>query len=267
MLSKKDNQITALHNSYGDISLEFDTNVHGPFGDNYACAHAYKKTEKILIALHLVTNNVPEKEPSRIAVRDKSVCILSDILLLRSGFKSAGSEKVEQVIVGIFEVISLLDILHASGFVSDMNLEVLKKELGGLIIFIRESSDTKLSERVTFDSGHFKIDDLHSEKSKGQSVKDTLRVLSQGKGHNVKKISKGGTPSVNSVGSASAKHDERRDAILKLIKDKNSVNVKDVSAVITDCSEKTLQRELISLVNENVLKKEGERRWSVYSLK
>jgi hypothetical protein len=42
--------------------------------------------------------------------------------------------------------------------------------------------------------------------------------------------------------------------------------VKDVSAVVKDCSEKTLQRELLALVAQGVLKKEGERRWSSYVL-
>jgi hypothetical protein len=36
--------------------------------------------------------------------------------------------------------------------------------------------------------------------------------------------------------------------------------------MIKDCSEKTIQRELIVLVSEKVVKKEGERRWSVYSI-
>jgi len=43
--------------------------------------------------------------------------------------------------------------------------------------------------------------------------------------------------------------------------------VKDFAKVITDISEKTIQRELLDLVQRGVIKKEGERRWSRYSLK
>lgn len=257
MDTKKDNQLTSLHHSYGDVG--FDINTIGPFGDNYACAHAYKKTERLLIALHLVTNFVPEMEPARNAVRDKSVRILSDILRLRFGFRSTGSERVDHVIASVYEITSLLDILHVTGFVSDMNLEVLKKELSGLIVFLREVEDTEVSEKIKFDEGHFKTEEVikgHSIKDKNTSfnTKDTIKISSQSKRQGVRK-----TPSSES-------HKERRGTILNLVKDKASVNVKDVSAVVTDCSEKTIQRELIALVNEGVLKKEGERRWSTYSL-
>ncbi len=256
MVNKKNKQLQSPTYSYGKTG--FDVSVHSPFGDNYAGAHAYEKTEKIIIALHLVTNSVPEKESVRNTVRDKSICILSDILQLRSGFKSAGSYRVDNVVASIYEVMSLLDILHVAGFVSDMNLEVLKRELSGLIIFIRESSDTELSEKVVVGNGHFNIENI-KDRSTSFNIKDSERTFS-----NIKDTKK--YTHSNSTTSASAKHNERSEAILKLIGDKERVNVKDVSAVITDCSEKTIQRELIALIHKGVLKKEGERRWSMYSL-
>ncbi|MFC1731273.1 hypothetical protein ACFL6I_13145 [candidate division KSB1 bacterium] len=266
MDNKKDNQLTSTHPSYGEVG--FDINAHGPFGDNYACAHAYKKTEKLLIALHLVTNFVPEKEPARNAVRDKSVRILSDMLNLRSGFCSNGSERVDKVVASVYEVTSLLDILHAAGFVSDMNLEILKRELSGLIVFIREAENTEVSEKVVFGNDHFETGEYLRPSAGGNikdsvkgnkmsfSIKDTTKTSPYNKKQNIKKTS-----------STSGSHTERRAAIVDLIKDKKSVNVKDVSAVITGCGEKTIQRELIALVQSGVLKKEGERRWSTYSLK
>ena len=45
------------------------------------------------------------------------------------------------------------------------------------------------------------------------------------------------------------------------------MNVKDVLGVVAGVSEKTIQRELLALVDEGILKKEGERRWTLYSLK
>lgn len=62
------------------------------------------------------------------------------------------------------------------------------------------------------------------------------------------------------------RHMGRREEILTIIKDKKSVSIKDIKLIITGCSEKTLQRELIALVMNGVLKKEGERRWSTYAL-
>jgi hypothetical protein len=42
--------------------------------------------------------------------------------------------------------------------------------------------------------------------------------------------------------------------------------IKDVSPLIEGCSEKTIQRELMSMVHNGTLKKIGEKRWSRYSL-
>ena len=62
------------------------------------------------------------------------------------------------------------------------------------------------------------------------------------------------------------KKNNRRANILDIIKIKKKVTIKDISSLIKDCSEKTIQRELVALLKEGVLRKEGERRWSTYSL-
>ncbi len=60
--------------------------------------------------------------------------------------------------------------------------------------------------------------------------------------------------------------EDRRKSILKVLGQKGSAMIKDFSAVIVGCSEKTIQRLLIDLVQEGVLKKKGDRRWSRYSI-
>ncbi len=64
-----------------------------------------------------------------------------------------------------------------------------------------------------------------------------------------------------------ANRDDRRKIILALIKQKPALTVKDITKSIPNVSEKTIQRELLSMVSENVLVKRGERRWSTYSLR
>jgi DNA-binding transcriptional ArsR family regulator len=59
---------------------------------------------------------------------------------------------------------------------------------------------------------------------------------------------------------------DRRATILALLQRKDRVGVKDVANVIRDVSEKTIQRELLALVRQGVLVKEGERRWSTYRM-
>ena len=58
----------------------------------------------------------------------------------------------------------------------------------------------------------------------------------------------------------------RRDRVLLVLRDKGEATIKDIVDVVTDCSEKTIQRELISLIKDNIITREGERRWSKYKL-
>jgi len=60
--------------------------------------------------------------------------------------------------------------------------------------------------------------------------------------------------------------DDRRKIIFTLINEKPALTVKDIVKSIPHVSEKTIQRELLAMVSENVLVKRGERRWSTYSL-
>jgi DNA-binding transcriptional ArsR family regulator len=59
---------------------------------------------------------------------------------------------------------------------------------------------------------------------------------------------------------------DRREAVMSLIRNKGSVSIKDISTMIRGVSEKTIQRELITLIESGMVIKQGERRWSTYSL-
>ena len=58
----------------------------------------------------------------------------------------------------------------------------------------------------------------------------------------------------------------RPEKIIDIIKDKGEATIKDIVSVIADCSEKTIQRDLVSLIKDNKIVREGERRWSKYRL-
>ena len=59
---------------------------------------------------------------------------------------------------------------------------------------------------------------------------------------------------------------ERQQIILGIVRELGETSIKDISDNIKDCSEKTIQRELNTLIYGGVLKKIGERRWSKYVL-
>jgi len=59
---------------------------------------------------------------------------------------------------------------------------------------------------------------------------------------------------------------DRAERIKTVLEAKPGASVKDISEVITDVSEKTIQRELNSLIEKGQVTREGERRWSRYSV-
>ena len=107
--------------------------------------------------------------------------------------------------------------------------------------------------------------------SQGHSIgqKETTMSDTKTKGHTKPQRSElAGTPEGRTFmyPAPSVTQDARRTRILKLIKDNREVTIKDIATYFPELSEKTIQRELVSLVEANVLKKFGERRWSRYTL-
>ncbi len=73
-------------------------------------------------------------------------------------------------------------------------------------------------------------------------------------------------PSLKEFGAVSVKKSGRQSIIIGLLKRKKEIMIKDVSPLISGCSEKTIQRELSEMVSEGVLAKFGEKRWTRYTL-
>lgn len=57
---------------------------------------------------------------------------------------------------------------------------------------------------------------------------------------------------------------DRMSLILELVRKRKSLSIKEIAFVIKDCSEKTIQRELNILIERGLIRREGERRWSLY---
>lgn len=59
---------------------------------------------------------------------------------------------------------------------------------------------------------------------------------------------------------------DRSERIKTVLEAKPQATIKDIAEIITDVSEKTIQRELNSLIEKGQVIREGERRWSRYRI-
>ena len=220
----------------------------------------YKKTERLTTAMYMVTNLFSDSEPMKWTLRKK----MSELLSFTVGYKDLHQTNYynfsHEVKTKILELISLLEVSSRSGLVSPMNFSIIKQEFSKLLSVLdkAENKENENSNKSAFNSSFFNVlntnkkietEVAHSninnpEINKGQYIKDTKIIKD----------------------SSVVKRNYRQTVILNLIRKNKEIDIKDITKVITDCSEKTIQRELMSLIESGVIKKIGERRWSKYSL-
>ncbi len=239
-----------------------------------------KRTEKIVTALYLVTDCLEYEEPLREKLRTLGV----DLLSLTTDFSHHTTLDrgflVEDAIRAIQEIATFTRLAGAVGSISEMNASILMRELRRLEEDLRAALVPVYSGVAkNAVSGHFLLgDELFQEQTPTQKTEPS----SFDKGQQKPQLSpmsftpRNAQPDIQKEDDAFKKtsrtsfdiaiKNNRRTTILKLIKDKRMVSIKDICSVISDCSEKTIQRELGTLVDEGVLKRIGERRWSQYAL-
>lgn len=227
-------------------------------------AYFSKKTEKIVAALYLVSNLIPEADPLRIKVRAQGLELVSAISRLYADLHGEKDEPLRKIITVLAELESLLAIGQIGGIISSMNHSVIMREM---LAFGAELEKECNKSSFIVAPSFFDIGQLSEWKPEVRT--EDKDVLYKGHKGQVRQ-----TTSTSSNFSAKqspvAKQDKnkRQEEIVSIFnKDKNrKLSIKDVSSIIKDCSEKTVQRELLDMVAKGVLKKEGERRWSMYQL-
>ncbi|MFA5932204.1 MAG: hypothetical protein WC793_02395 [Candidatus Paceibacterota bacterium] len=251
----------------------------------------YTKTDKLITALYMVTDIIDKDEPLRNKLRTLGTGIISDM-----------NTAPANVCSKISEIMSFLDIAYAINIISEMNCSILRKEFLELNQSIQESTDKiKTINRQINLSEFFREEELplpNLPLYRGRSKEGVLsfRGNLNSKGHTRIGVQKGSTlmKALSAVGrpisdsTARAHHatadssdilkKQRREDIINIIKTiGGNATIKDIKdraqtmpekmASLISCSEKTLQRELVSMVKDTVLKKTGEKRWSRYFLK
>jgi hypothetical protein len=253
-----------------------------------------KKTEKIVTALYMVTDCMDTDDAIKMRMRLRGVDLLSSVHQISVLSPAEKHAHLTATRLQVGELLSLVDVSLSIGFISRMNAEILKREFLLLIDELvaeqahyrdrlpsssmyenRKISDFVLSPEM-FNSDDSEgaprslseslqlanARDLH----KGQIFKKTSSLIGSqnknvGLGQASSHIVKSETSNENSVSKK-----DRSETIKNIIKDKGEVSIKDISVAFSDCSEKTIQRELNDLISKGQIKKIGEKRWSRYSL-
>lgn len=250
---------------------------------------SYNKTNKLITALYIVTDILDSNEPMRTQMRNSGVIILSDIYSLRTNGVSSMSYRV---VSEILKITSMLDIASTVGTLSAMNCNILKSEFMQLKDSIDQAMVRNNLPNHDFDLASF----LNSAPSRSAISNithvpaDPPRIMSDRTKIGVQKASslvqaitekvldkrpeersKKDMPKLKDKSNFNVLKKERREIIINIIKGKkDGATITDIRGAaygpLKDTGEKTLQRELVAMVADDVLKKTGEKRWSRYYL-
>lgn len=230
------------------------------------------KGQKLTQGVYLVSSLLPDSEPLKWRLRDISLDILSDISLTQpSNSLSLADEEgghispffkvsvLESASLKIGQIISWLNVALAGNFSNDLNLVILRDEY--------TKFNQLLGERLNATNLHKMLEpELPVPINPVVNPKLSLRpdigqlVTNKPEARSYQKISQ--LPHKN----RDVAKDSRRAVILDFLKGKDWTSIKDIADAVGGCSTKTIQRELTDLVQQGVLKKKGDRRWSRYLL-
>ncbi len=220
----------------------------------------------------VIFSNVFDKDIRRIYIYRKAERLAKAIQLITPAFSTAPSlrNRLDGIAVGLIDAAilpplsardalsrellalsSLLSVARTGGLLSDMNADLIIREAHILLQEIASYQEPRLflEEAPTLAELSKRAPDLHEPRAPQPRPERTEKPV----------VYKGHLSDNDSLTN-------RQGAILTILKANGPSYIKDISTMIRDVSEKTIQRELQSMVAAGSIERSGERRWTQYRL-
>ncbi|MCA9351394.1 DeoR family transcriptional regulator [Patescibacteria group bacterium] len=264
-----------------------------------------ERSSKVVTALYMVTDFLADRDPMRDLIRRTATDSMEDLFALTHLARDQRAELLAEVNNRLYALGSYLTVIFQNGAVSDMNYQVIQSEIEKLRGLIEREHKRSLPydqgreqnaviENFTFADNFFGRNQTQGDFQKDTnveqaSVKDTKvsKEILIKTSHNrnvlnkqtalpsaaqvdnkqgLKTAEKPKRQKQNRLPKLNEAKEERKENILKILKQKPDASIKDICLLFKDCSSKTIQRDLTELIDEGLVKKEGSRRWSTYNL-
>lgn len=235
-----------------------------------------KKTEKISSALFMVTDVFNESQSVlKKEIQEGTITLLKDISKISTD-QISNKEAIDKIIQSFLYIKSLIEVAEKINCISDNNQNILLKEINYCIERVNELKYNPLQLILNneLSSDNFFVNNDQEEiiiTGKKDAEERTLPYRSSYKGHQkdikrtVNKVSNN-NKSKRQTTSRSDDKSIRQDNIKDILRMGGEMNIKDIVSKCEGVSSKTIQRDLIEMIKSGIVKKEGERRWSVYSI-
>lgn len=206
--------------------------------------YLYKKAERLAKALHMVAPAFAHAPAFRDRIDSIGMALVDAAILPPALSRTALSRE-------LLTLSSLLAIARTGSLLSPMNADIIARE-----------AQLLLQELAGYEEPRLALDDAPTLAGIARSAHVAPRMSAPTLRREAAPKAKGHIGHV----SDKPKNENRREAILAVIQSKKQVYIKDVSTIVRGVSEKTIQRELQALVKEGILTRQGERRWTLYSI-
>ncbi|TSC73365.1 MAG: hypothetical protein G01um101470_128 [Parcubacteria group bacterium Gr01-1014_70] len=194
-------------------------------------------------ALYRVTDILSDNEPIKWKLRKDAIEFADSIL-------DPDDNNYHYSLVILDRLISKIGIASVGGYISRLNFQVLEREYEHVSsVLMQEMSDMHKGQNILSDIsiGHYR--------GHVKDIKDTIK--------DIKDIEVSSKKDVYESSSTS----ERQKRITSALVGKGWLPLGDVAALCGErASQKTIQRDLIQLMQEGAIQSKGERRWRTYAL-
>ncbi len=236
-------------------------------------SYVLSKLERLTNGVYLVTNFLSDMEPVKWKIRELCLDVVSDKNLGNQFSDSLKSVALDNVTYKLRNLLKMLDTVSATGAVSEMNIAILKQEYQKVLSSLEEEALSSMSRYVS----HLlppPVPPSTDVKSGPVFVRQNLpgapSSITDRRIESIRPVSSTPHKEKASAEQSDSSQDEakaaRKNQITQYLEGKAWTSIKDIATEIKGCSRKTVQRDLVELVDQGVLHKRGERRWSRYVL-
>lgn len=210
----------------------------------------FKKTEKIVSVIFFVSNNIAKEQKGHSLIEDvlDAARLTHNAVLatldLRAHLAEESLRTAAHKLIGLD---SKLKVAAVVGLIAPDVLHLLSSEIDGVL----RGLNKYLVHTSAFDDLDYRVSPTTRD-NLPRSRSATARISPQSNMTTQERV-----PNMDS---------DRRERIKVVLSAKGEATIKDISDIISDVSSKTIQRELNAMIEDNIIKRQGERRWSRYSL-
>ena len=263
MQDKGQNKEVRVNRNSGDFDdIVLDKGIFSNvFDKDIRRVYLYKKSERLAKAIHLIAPAFANSVSLRERLEDIAIGLIDAAVLPPSEARAYLSQD-------LLTLSSVLAIARTSGILSAMNADLIAREAHNLLkeVASYEEPHLFLEEAPTLAMLAKEIHARTGRPMLGQLPAPVAPMANMPKMTARKDTARKALVARTSQGHVSDKGEGRREAILSILKSKGPSYIKDISTVIRDVSEKTIQRELQALVEAGKVNRAGERRWTTYSI-